>query len=79
MKKPPKLPFQSPDEIRAFREKCQMNQTEFWTRVGVTQSAGSRYESGRSIARPVQTMLAIAYGTPAQSAKAVEYLRSWRD
>ena len=39
------------------------------------QSAGSRYESGRNIPRPVQMLLRIAYGTKAQAAKQVEALR----
>lgn len=39
-----------------------MNQTEFWARVGVTQSGGSRYESGRRPGKPVQMLLALAYG-----------------
>ncbi|MBK8335062.1 MAG: hypothetical protein IPL03_00110 [Sterolibacteriaceae bacterium] len=34
-----------------------MNQTEFWKRFGVTQSAGSRYESGRSLPRPLRVLM----------------------
>lgn len=52
-----------------------MTQSEFWHPLGVTQSAGSRYESGRAIPKPVQILLAIAYGTKAQAAKQVEALR----
>lgn len=26
-----------------------LNQSEFWSRVGITQSGGSRYETGREI------------------------------
>ena len=59
----------------AARQKLGINQTKFWSRVGVTQSGGSRYESGRNIARPVQMLLRIAYGTKAQAAKQVEALR----
>lgn len=47
-----------------------MNQTEFWSRVGVTQSGGSRYESGRLPPKPVQMLVALAYGT-AKERKAV--------
>ena len=59
----------------AARQKLGINQTKFWSRVGVTQSGGSRYESGRNIPRPVQMLLRIAYGTKAQAAKQVEALR----
>lgn len=63
------------DEVLAIRKKLRMNQGEFWLPLGVTQSGGSRYESGRNIPRPVQLLLAIAYGTEKQSAAAVEALR----
>ena len=59
----------------AMRKKLNVNQSEFWSRVGIGQSAGSRYESGRNIPRPVQMLLRIAYGTKAQAAKQVEALR----
>ena len=59
----------------AMRKKLNINQSEFWSRVGIGQSAGSRYESGRNIPRPVQMLLRIAYGTKAQSAKQVDALR----
>ena len=58
-----------------MRNRRQLNQTEFWRRVGVSQSGGSRYESGRNIPRPVQMLLRIAYGTKAQAAKQMEALR----
>ena len=59
----------------AMRQKAGTNQSVFWSRVGIGQSAGSRYESGRNIPRPVQMLLRIAYGTKAQAAKQVEALR----
>lgn len=74
----PKLLFSSSDEIRAFRVKHQMNQSEFWSRVGVTQSGGSRYESGRSIPKPVRLLLSVVYGTDAQSARLARSLRGWK-
>lgn len=58
----------------AMRQKAGTNQSVFWSRVGIGQSAGSRYESGRNIPRPVQMLLRIAYGTKAQSAKQVDAL-----
>ena len=59
----------------ATRQKLGINQTKLWSRVGVTQSGGSRYESSRKIPKPVQRLLVIAYGTEKQSAAAVEALR----
>jgi len=37
------------------------NQETFWRRFGVTQSGGSRYESGRNIPRPVQALLRLVH------------------
>mgnify|MGYP006364687185 CR=1 FL=1 len=62
-------------DYKTLRTKLRMNQTEFWSRIGVTQSGGSRYESSRKIPKPVQRLLVIAYGTEKQSAAAVEALR----
>ncbi|MBA8735365.1 helix-turn-helix domain-containing protein [Chromobacterium violaceum] len=49
---------QSPREIR---RQTGLNQQQFWTRIGVTQSGGSRYESGRNIPRPVQTLVNVVH------------------
>ena len=46
-------------EIRRQRG---LNQAQFWAPIGVTQSGGSRYESGRTIPKPVRLLLSIAYG-----------------
>lgn len=64
-----------PINPRDKRKSVGLNQTEFWSRVGVTQSGGSRYESGRSVPKSVQILLTIAYGTPKQAEKAVNTLR----
>src|SRR5574337_1462063 len=58
------------------RNKLGLNQTDFWSKVGVTQSGGSRYESGRTIPRPVCHLLMIAYGTQAESDRTVRRLRA---
>ena len=73
--KAPKFAPVTGEVALAMRQKLNINQSEFWSRVGIGQSAGSRYESGRNIPRPVQMLLRIAYGTAAQSAKQVEALR----
>lgn len=44
-------------DIATIRSKENLNQTTFWTRYGVTQSGGSRYESGRNIPKPLAILL----------------------
>lgn len=46
-----------------LRAHFRLNQGDFWSRVGVTQSGGSRYENGRKPGKPVQMLIALAYGT----------------
>jgi len=43
--------------IATDRKKENLNQKDFWTRYGVTQSGGSRYESGRNIPKPLAILL----------------------
>lgn len=62
-------------EVRKLRERLGMNQTDFWSRVSVQQSAASRYETGRSIPEPVQVLLIIAYGTDKQATALFAALR----
>lgn len=67
---------QAVTDPRAVRLNLGLNQSQFWSRVGVTQSGGSRYENDvRQIPVTVQSLLTIAYGTERQSQKAVESLR----
>ncbi|HZR01571.1 MAG TPA: hypothetical protein VFA81_00150 [Burkholderiales bacterium] len=46
---------------REIRHKLGLNQQEFWGRIGVTQSGGSRYESGRAMPKPVQELLRLVH------------------
>ena len=46
---------------RRLREGLGLNQTEFWRRIEVTQSGGSRYENGRSMPRVMRKLLGIVY------------------
>lgn len=48
-------------EPRAIRWALGMNQVEFWTGIGVTQSSGSRYESGYAMPRPTGELLRLVY------------------
>jgi transcriptional regulator with XRE-family HTH domain len=49
------------EKLVKARKKLGQNQKEFWAKVGVTQSGGSRYESGRNIPGPVCALLRLAY------------------
>lgn len=70
--------FQSGADIRSYRKANQMNQTEFWQRIGLTQSAGSRYENDRDIPEPVRMLLILAYGNSVQADMMFYELRDWR-
>lgn len=78
MEKLPKLIFSSSTEIRAFRKKKGMNQLEFWAPLGITQSAGSRYETGRNIPAPVRILLHLAYAPDDRAQRLSAVLRSWK-
>jgi DNA-binding transcriptional regulator YiaG len=45
--------------IADYRKKLGLNQQAFWSGLGVTQSGGSRYESGRNLPKPVAMLLAL--------------------
>ena len=46
---------------REIRRRLGLNQEQFWTQIGVTQSGGSRYESGREMPRPVRELLRLVH------------------
>lgn len=54
-------PFARIPNPRDLRKKLGLNQMDFWSQIGVTQSGGSRYESGRSMPRPVRELLRLVY------------------
>jgi transcriptional regulator with XRE-family HTH domain len=69
-------------DVREIRRKLGLNQSQFWSKIGVTQSGGSRYESGRNIPRPVQALLKLVHVEQVDIAKirrddvdVIEYLR----
>lgn len=55
----------SGNAVFSLRKKHSLNQHDFWSRISVTQSGGSRYETGRNIPKPVQHLITIAYGDEA--------------
>ena len=70
-------------DARAIRRKLGLNQQQFWSKIGVTQSGGSRYESGRNMPRPVQQLLRLVHVEQIDIGKikrddweVVEYLKS---
>src|SRR6478609_9671598 len=54
-------PFERISNPREIRRKLRMNQQDFWSRIGVTQSGGSRYESGRRMPKPVLELLRVVH------------------
>ena len=47
------------NDILGYRRALGENQGTFWRRFGVTQSGGSRYETGRTIPRPVRLLITL--------------------
>lgn len=60
---------------RDVRRKMDISQSEFWNRLGITQSGGSRYESGRNVPKPTQTLIDLAYGTTKSALEKLAALR----
>lgn len=58
-----KLSFNSKKitNIYALRIQTGLNQNEFWGRYFVTQSAGSRYENGRRMPKPLTALIRLDY------------------
>ena len=53
--------FSTIPDPRAIRRKLGQNQEAFWSRIGVTQSGGSRYESGRNMPKPTRELLRLVH------------------
>jgi hypothetical protein len=53
---PPSSPF---IDLRQFRISKHESQEKFWGRFGVTQSSGSRFETGLAIPAPVAILLKL--------------------
>jgi transcriptional regulator with XRE-family HTH domain len=54
-------PFERITNPREIRRRLRLNQHQFWSRIGVTQSGGSRYESGRRMPKPVRELLRLVH------------------
>nr|WP_315468991.1 hypothetical protein [uncultured Undibacterium sp.] len=46
-------------KLKWLRRKLKENQTEFWSRFGVTQSQGSRFEQGMCMQSPLAILLTL--------------------
>lgn len=46
-----------PDRIRQIRRRAALTQLEYWSRFGVTQSGGSRYETMRAVPQPTAMLI----------------------
>ena len=53
--------FKAIPDPRAIRRELGQNQQAFWSRIGVTQSGGSRYESGRNMPKPTRELLRLVH------------------
>lgn len=51
----------SSDELKKLRKSIGLNQSQFWSAVNVTQSGGSRYESGRKMPATVAIMVDLVH------------------
>jgi len=48
-------------DVKEVRKQFGLNQSKFWSKIGVTQSGGSRYESGRAMPKPVEMLFNMAF------------------
>jgi transcriptional regulator with XRE-family HTH domain len=65
--------------LAGLRKATGLSQAEFWRRVGVTQSGGSRYENGRPLPKPVRTLLVLAYGNIQERQRVMDQLKVAHD
>ena len=70
-------------DAREIRRKLGLNQQQFWSKLGVTQSGGSRYESGRNMPKPVRELLRLVHveqvdiqSIKREDIEVIEYLKS---
>jgi hypothetical protein len=68
------------NDIRKFRRamKVKPTQAQFWNHIGLTQSAGSRYENGRTIPDNTRMLLQLAYAPAKEARSAFNKLRGGR-
>lgn len=63
--------------LRRERIKTGQTQAQYWSRLGITQSGGSRYENGLcKMPASLQKLIAITYGPEAKAMSLVKKLRA---
>ncbi len=71
------MKFNNGKKAQQVRQQLGLRQDQFWARVGVTQSAGSRYETGsRRLPKPLQMLTTLAFGEQADRARVLKSLRA---
>ncbi len=72
-------------DIWALRRLMRLSQTEFWSKVGVSQSCGSRFENGNRIPTPIRLLIDVIYVHSIDASKVkhedmaiIEYLQQHR-
>lgn len=53
--------FDEISNLSEIRRKLHLSQYDFWNKVGVTQSGGSRYENGRKMPKPVRELVRLVH------------------
>lgn len=63
-------------DIRELRNQLGLKQSTFWKRILVTQSGGSRYETGRTIPKQVLLLIHLAYSPLKESEALLKQLHA---
>lgn len=66
----------SGEALVRMRRRLQLNQHQFWQRIGTTQSGGSRYENGRNLPGPVRILLTLATADESDAQALLQALRA---
>jgi transcriptional regulator with XRE-family HTH domain len=74
--KAPKLFIAKGEAANVLRKKLGMNQADFWAKIRITQSGGSRYENGRNVPKAVLLLLHLTYAPEEQALEMLNYLRT---
>ena len=62
-------------DVKKIRKSAGLTQAQFWERIGITQSGGSRYEMAGYFPEPIGILLTIAYGNLREARRTVDALR----
>ena len=63
-------------DLVGTRNALGLNQSAFWSRIGVTQSGGSRYETGRKMPKPVAMLFELVYVQDVEDG--IRQLQHWK-